>query len=172
MTTKVEEAVLAVGTLVRHRVSAYIGRIDGVTAIQSCFTSRGAPVPLTATKESFQYRVIVRGEQMRRIAPVRDLEVLAEGTKLEATCDDCRSTFSSDPSLIDKPGGICECGGWICPDCLACQPSQGASSESSLATCPNQRKRLLKKATRQKRAKPAESSNSTIPERAAPRFRN
>jgi hypothetical protein len=82
MTTKVEEPALAVGTLVRHRVNGYVGRIDGVTAIQSCFTSRGAPMPITASKESFQYRVIVQGEKTRRIAPVRDLEVLAEGTKL------------------------------------------------------------------------------------------
>jgi len=172
MTTKVQEVVLAVGTLVRHRVSAYVGMIDGVTAIQSCFTSRGAPMPTAASKESFQYRVLVQGEKIRRIAPVRDLEVLAEGTKLQVTCGGCRSTFSSDPRLIDKAGGLCECGGWICPDCLACQPSQDASMESSLATCPNQRKRLLKKAARQKRVKAAQSSKAAISESSAPRFRN
>ena len=115
MATKAEEVVLAVGTLVRHRVSAYLGRIDGVTAIQSCFTNRGAPMPITAGKESFQYRVIVKGEKIRRIAPVRDLEVLAEGTRLDVTCVSCQTSFSSDPSLIDKAGGLGECGGWICP---------------------------------------------------------
>jgi hypothetical protein len=172
MNTKVEEVVLALGTLVRHRVSAYLGRIDGITAIQSCFTNRGAPIPLTGNKESFQYRVIVQGEKIRRIAPVRDLEVLAEGIRLEATCVDCQTTFSSDPNLIDKPGGLCECGGWICPDCLACQPAQDAANESSLATCPNQRKRLLKKATRQKRVKSAPSSKPAIAELPTPRFRN
>jgi hypothetical protein len=172
MTTKVDELVLAVGTLVRHRVSAYVGRIDGITAIQSCFTSRGAPMPTTASKENFQYRVIVPGEKIRRIAPVRDLEVLAEGTKFEVICFGCRSTFSSNPTLIDKPAGLCECGGWICPDCLACQPSQEPSTASSPAICPNQRKRLLKKATRHKRAKSGQSSKPPIFEPAAPRFRN
>ena len=172
MTTKIEELVLAAGTLVRHRVSSYVGRIDGVTAIQSCFTSLGAPVPMTASKDSFQYRVLVQGEKIRRIAPVRDLEILAEGIRLKATCVSCRSTFSSDPSLMDKPGGLCACGGWICPQCLACQPAQDGSTESSLATCPNQRKRLLKKATRQKRATSTQSSNLAISESPAPRFRN
>jgi hypothetical protein len=172
MATKAEEVVLAAGTLVRHRVSAYLGRIDGVTAIQSCFTNRGAPMPITAGKESFQYRVIVKGEKIRRIAPVRDLEVLAEGTRLDVTCVSCQTSFSSDPSLIDKAGGLCECGGWICPHCLACQPSQDGAAESSPDGCPNQRKRLLKKATRQKRAKTTQSSKPAVAAAPGPRFRN
>jgi hypothetical protein len=168
MAAKLEEVVLSDGTLVRHRVSGYLGRIDGVTAIQSCFTNHGTPMPVTGNKESFQYRVIVQGEKTRRIAPVRDLEVLAAGIKIEVTCFGCHVAFSSSPSMINKPGGLCECGGWICPACLACQPSQEGAQE----TCPNQRKRLLKKATYQKRPKRAESSTVTVAKTAAPRFRN
>jgi hypothetical protein len=149
MANKEEEVVLSDGTLVRHRVSGYFGRIDGITAIQGCFTNLGVPIQMAASKEGFQYRVIVKGEKMRRIAPVRDLEVLSAGTSIEVTCFSCQSTFSSSPSVIDKPGGLCECGGWICPECLACQQPQ----ENPTANCPNQRKRLLKKAATHKRAK-------------------
>lgn len=170
MAAKLEEVVLSDGTLVRHRVNGYLGRIDGVTAIQSCFTNHGTPMPVTTNKESFQYRVIVQGEKIRRIAPVRDLEVLAAGTHIEVTCFGCELTFSSSPNVINKPGGLCECGGWICPGCLVCRSSQESSLEPD--NCPNQRKRLLKKATPQKRTKRAESSTITIPKPTAPRFRN
>jgi hypothetical protein len=171
MAIKTEEEVLSDGIFVRHRVSGYLGRIDGVTAIQGCFTSRGAPMPTQTSKESFQYRVVVTGEKMRRIAPARDLEILDTGTSIDVTCFRCQSTFRSSPSVIDKPGGLCECGGWICPECLACQPPQEVSAEHPTATCPKQRKRLLKKATVHKRAKPARPS-VPISEPRATRFRN
>lgn len=172
MVVKMEEALLSDGTLVRHRVNGYLGRIDGVTGIQSCFTSRGSPIPTATSKESFQYRVIVQGEKMRRIAPVRDLEVLDTGTSIEVTCFSCQSTFSTSPSVTDKPGGLCECGGWICPECLACQPSQDISAERIAASCTKQRMRLVKKAASHKRAKRAQSSITTISAPAGPRFRN
>jgi hypothetical protein len=157
--------------LVRHRVSGYLGRIDGVTAIQSCFTNRGAPIQPASGKETFQYRVIVKGEKLRRIAPVRDLEVLDAGISIEVTCFNCQTAFASTPSVIDKPGGICECGGWICPQCLMCQLPQETSVEGSTGNCPNQRKRFLKKAAGRKTAK-AVLSPETNPEPRTPRFRN
>lgn len=171
MTVKLEESALSDGTLVRHRVNGYLGRIDGVTAIQSCFTSRGAPMQTAANKESFQYRVLVKGEKLRRIAPVRDLEVLDTGISIDVTCFSCQATFPSSPSVADKPGGLCECGGWICPQCLVCQLPQEMSAERSAADCPNQRKRFLKKAASRKSAKPVQSSIS-IAEPRAQRFRN
>jgi hypothetical protein len=171
MAIETDEGALSDGTLVRHRVNGYLGRIDGVTAIQSCFTNRGAPMPTATSKEKFQYRVIVKGEKMRRIAPVRDLEVLDAGTSIHVTCVNCQTTFASSPNAIDKPGGICECGGWICPECLLCQLAPENSADGSTESCPNQRKRLLKKAASHKRAKPAVGSK-TISEPHAPKFRN
>jgi hypothetical protein len=171
MAIEIDEVALSDGTLVRHRVSGYFGRIDGVTGIQSCFTNRGAPMPTATNKEKFQYRVIVKGEKLRRIAPVRDLEVLDAGTSIHVTCFNCQTTFASSPIAVDTPGGICECGGWICPECLLCQMPVENSADQSTETCPNQRKRLLKKATSHKRAKGAVGSK-TIAEPHAPKFRN
>jgi len=171
MATEIDELALSDGTLVRHRVSGYLGRIDGVTGIQTCFTNHGAPMPTATSKERFQYRVIVKGEKMRRIAPVRDLEVLDDATRIDVTCFNCQTTFSSTPSVIDKPGGLCECGGWICPECLMCQLPKEMSAEGSTENCPNQAKRLLKKETSHKRAKSAQSSK-TISAASAPKFRN
>jgi hypothetical protein len=160
MATEIDEVALSNGTLVRHRVNGYLGRIDGVTAIQSCFTNHGAPMPMAGSKERFQYRVVVKGEKMRRIAPVRDLEVLCAASRIDVTCFNCQTTFASNPSVTDKPGGLCECGGWICPECLLCQQPKETSVEGSTETCPNQRKRLLKAATNHKRAKSAQSSKT------------
>ena len=172
MAVKVEEVVLADGTLVRHRVSGYLGRIDGVTAIQSCFTNRGSPMATLTSKDDFQYRIVVQGQTTRRIAPVRDLEVLATAAKMEVTCLGCNTLFTASPSLIDKPSGLCECGGWICPQCLVCQPLEEISSEPPAGICPNQRKRLLNKSLRHKRAKGAQTSIARAAKAAAPRFRN
>lgn len=168
MTTKIVEAALSDGTLVRHKVSGYLGRIDGVTAILSCFTSHGVPVQMTTSKESFQYRVIVKGEKMRRVAPARDLEILGAGAGIDVTCFGCQATFRGSASVFDKPGGLCECGGWICPECLVCQLPREGSIEDSIAACPAQRKRLVKKvAVGRKRGKQAQS-----PTTPGPRFRN
>ena len=172
MVVKIEEVVLSDGTLVRHRVNGYLGRIDGVTAIQGCFTNRGAPIPMAPSKESFQYRVIVQGEKMRRIAPERDLEVLDTGISIDVTCFGCQSTFATSPSVTNKPGGLCECGGWICLECLACQPPHEISAERTASSCTKQRMRLVKKAANQKRAKRAQSSTTTISAPSGQRFRN
>src|SRR5688572_31347295 len=66
--------VLRDGTLVRHKLKGYEGKIEGTTAIKACFTKGGAS--LETTKETFQYRVVVNGQSMRYIAPVDDLEIV------------------------------------------------------------------------------------------------
>ena len=71
---------LADGTFIRHKTKGYEGKIEGITEIKSCFTREGTPSPPSLNKEPFQYRVVVTGESMRRIAPVEDLEVIPELT--------------------------------------------------------------------------------------------
>jgi hypothetical protein len=131
------------GTLIRHKVAGYEGRIDGTTEIKTCFTAGGVLLDKSNTKQIFQYRVVVKGESMRRIAPPEDLEIL-EGIA-QVICFHCRSSFQTKPGFADKPGGRCQCGGWICPSCLTCQD---ASEESA---CLKQRKRLARKLALQKK---------------------
>jgi hypothetical protein len=126
------------GTLVQHKIAGYRGRINGTTGIKSCFTSHGAPVG-THTKETFQYRVAVAGEPMRHIAPAEDLEILEEEQRAKVLCFNCHSSFLSKPGKSNKPGGRCECGGWICPACLVCQ------EEGAATRCKKQRSRLIRK---------------------------
>jgi hypothetical protein len=129
------------GTLVQHKVEGYRGRINGITGIKSCFTRRGALVG-TNTKETFQYRVAVAGEPMRHIAPAEDLEILEEEQSAKVLCFSCQSIFVSKPGKSNKPAGRCECGGWICPACLVCQPT---SEEGAATRCKKQRSRLIRK---------------------------
>jgi len=143
MSVTIPEAKLQDGTLIRHKVVGYEGRIDGTTEIKTCFTAGGEILSRPNTKQIFQYRVVIDGESMRRIAPGEDLEVL-EGAA-EVVCPSCHYPFWSKPGYPDKPRGRCPCGGWICPSCFACQ---GASERSP---CLKQRKRLLKKLTLPKR---------------------
>jgi hypothetical protein len=153
---------LSDGTLVRHRTSGYLGRIDGVTGIQGCFTQSGAPMAVVIAKESFQYRILVKGEKMRRIAPLRDLEVLDATTALEVTCFNCQTVFSGATNVNDKPGGLCECGAWICPECLLCEGSEEKGDKEAGESCPKQRKRLLSKIESTKRAKRAKAKSSSL----------
>ena len=111
MSERPEEIRLQDGTLIRHKVAGYEGRIDGTTEIKSCFTTGGELLDKPSTKQIFQYRVAVKGESMRRIAPAEDLEVL-DGV-VEVVCPRCRSSYWSKPGLTDKPGGRCGCGEWI-----------------------------------------------------------
>ena len=97
---------------------------------------------VSLAKETFQYRVAVAGDLMRHIAPAEDLEILE--ALAEIVCFRCHTAFRSKPGLVDKAGGRCECGGWICPACLACQPADADSS--------NQRKRLVRKLASDKQA--------------------
>ena len=131
------------GTLVRHKSQGYQGRIEGITEIKACFTRGGVSLAVSLAKETFQYRVVVAGDLMRHIAPAEDLEILE--ALAEIVCFRCHTAFRSKPGLVDKAGGRCECGGWICPACLACQPAAADSSNHKGPSCPKQRKRLVRK---------------------------
>jgi len=143
MSKTLAEVKLQDGTLIRHKTAGYEGRIDGTTEIKSCFTAHGTLMDVPGTRQSFQYRVVVTGESMRRIAPAEDLEVL-EGVA-RVVCPHCGYAFNSKPGFGDKPGGRCQCGGWICPACLACQGIKEATDESAVAVCPKQRNRQTRK---------------------------
>jgi hypothetical protein len=133
------------GTLIRHKVIGYEGRIEGTTEIKTCFTAGGELLSKFNSKETFQYRVVVKGESMRRIAPAEDLEIL-EGA-VEFSCPHCQFSFQTKPGFADKPAGRCECGGWICPSCLDCRDANEQSP------CLKQRKRLARKLSLQKKAR-------------------
>ncbi len=149
MPERIDQIKLQDGTLIRHKVAGYEGRIDGTTGIKTCFTSGGKLLDKLNSKQTFQYRVVIKGEIMRRIAPVEDLEIL-EGV-VEVVCPRCEVSFQSRPGFADKPGGRCQCGGWICPGCLACQDT----AKNGQSHCLGQRKRLAKKSARQKKGKAA-----------------
>ncbi|MGH7931269.1 MAG: hypothetical protein ACREQV_26155 [Candidatus Binatia bacterium] len=129
------------GTLVRHKKKGYEGKIEGTTAIKSCFTRGGALMEAPFSKEAFQYRVVVSGESMRYIAPFDDLEILDAAT--EILCVRCHKTFYSKPGLVGKAGGRCACGRWICPVCMGCQAEEATNEKAT--SCVSQRKRFLKK---------------------------
>ena len=76
MPDRVDEIRLQKGTIIRHKVAGYEGRIDGTTEIRACFTARGELVGKSSPGQTFQYRIAVAGELLRRIAPPEDLEVL------------------------------------------------------------------------------------------------
>ena len=141
MSDKTVEVKLQDGTLIRHKVAGYEGRIEGTTGMKTLFTLRGELLGNPTTKQLFQYRVVVRGETLRRIAPAEDFDIL-DGV-VEVICPCCHSSFQSMPGLADKPRGRCQCGGWICPTCLACQDMNSDElARSQGSSCPKQRKRL------------------------------
>ena len=138
------------GTLIRHKVAGYEGRIEGITEIRSCFTLSGELLPHPTSKHLFQYRVMVEGESLRRIAPADDFEILeAFG---EVICPACHCSFQNKPGLADKPRGRCKCGGWICPTCLACQEMNEEPAKARRSPCPNQRKRIATRLAIQKKS--------------------
>jgi len=149
MSERREQVKLQDGTLIRHNVIGYEGRIDGTTEIKPCFTMAGELMAKPDTKQIFQYRVAVAGEAMRRIAPPEDLEVL-EGV-VEVVCLSCHSSFHSKPGLIDKPGGRCQCGAWICPSCLACRSTGMKAAKDEPPPCLKEKKRLLRKLAAEKK---------------------
>jgi hypothetical protein len=144
------EVKLEDGTLIRHKVAGYEGRIEGTTKIQSCFTLKGELLPQPNRKQLFQYRVMVEGESLRRIAPAGDFEILE--AVLDVICPACHVSFQSKPGLADKPRGRCKCGGWICPTCLACQKINVEPSKARRSPCPSQRKRIAARLAFQKKA--------------------
>jgi hypothetical protein len=144
------EVKLEDGTLIRHKVAGYEGRIEGTTKIQSCFTLKGQLLPQPNSKQLFQYRVMVEGESLRRIAPADDFEILE--AVVDVICPACHVAFQSKPGLADKPRGRCKCGGWICPTCLACQEINVEGSKGRRSPCPSQRKRIAAKLAFQQKA--------------------
>ena len=86
MLRKPDQVKLQDGTQVRHKVLGYEGLIEGTTGIKACFTDNGALLNKLASKQTFQYRVAVKGESTRRIAPDDDLEILelVEITELDS----------------------------------------------------------------------------------------
>jgi hypothetical protein len=144
------EVKLEDGTLIRHKVVGYEGRIEGTTKIQSCFTLKGELLPHPNSKQLFQYRVMVEGESLRRIAPADDFEILE--AVVDVICPACHVAFQSKPGLTAKPRGRCKCGGWICPTCLACQEINVEGSKGRRSPCPSQRKRIAAKLAFQQKA--------------------
>ena len=137
------------GTMIRHKIAGYQGRIDGTTEIKTCFTKAGQLLDKLVSKETFQYRVNVEGEALRRIAPAEDLEII-EGA-IDVVCPNCQRAFHTKPGIGNKPGGRCQCGGWICPACLSCQEKREAGS--STPACAKQRDRKARKIAAEKRTK-------------------
>ena len=142
------EMTLRDGTLVRHRSNGYQGKIEGTTSIRACFTRGGASVQAAASKEAFQYRILIAGELMRQVAPLEDLEILEAAA--EITCVACQKQCETKPGLLGKPCGHCACGNWICPVCMACQTEEAAKNKAT--ACLHQRKRLSKKVPKRARA--------------------
>ncbi len=151
MSERIEQIKLRDGTLIRHNVVGYEGRIDGTTEIKTCFTVAGESLEKLSGKQLFQYRVAIAGELLRRIAPAEDLEILE--AVVDIVCSRCQAPFNSKPGLMDKSGGRCQCGAWICPSCLACKTTEMKTAKDRQPTCVKERKRLLKKLAAQKRRK-------------------
>ena len=66
------------GILVRHTVDGYQGCVEGTTRIKELFTDRGQPLNDARSKQTFQYRVVVEGESVRRVVPAEDIEIVEE----------------------------------------------------------------------------------------------
>ena len=150
MSKALEEVKLQDGTLIRHKVVGYEGRIEGTTGIATCFTAAGRLLPNSTSRQTFQYRVFVAGESMRRVAPAEDLEILEEVA--EIVCPHCRYSFRTKPGFGNKPGGRCECGEWICPACLACQGINDGTNKG-VPVCSKQRSRQTKKLAARKKSR-------------------
>ncbi len=149
MSERTEPLKLQDGTLIRHNVVGYEGQIDGITEIKACFTVAGELLQMANTKQIFQYRVAVKGESIRRVAPPEDLEIL-DGV-VTVVCSRCHCSFISKPGLKDLPRGRCQCGAWICPSCLACGSLEMEGAKVGQPSCLKERKRLLRKLAAQKR---------------------
>ena len=139
------------GTVIRHKIAGYEGRIDGTTEIKACFTKAGQVIDKLVSKEMFQYRVMVEGEALRRIAPAEDFEIL-EGV-VDVICPSCRHPFHSKPGIGNKPGGRCQCGAWICPVCLSCQETKTEAANGRSQSCLKQRDRKARKLAAEKKSK-------------------
>jgi len=140
MSETATEVKLKDGTLIRHKVIGYEGRTDGTTSLKNCFTRQGDPLGNAPAKQTYQYRVVIAGEAIRRIAPFEDLEILEGAT--EVVCQACQTAFQTKPGHPNKLGGRCSCAGWICPSCWRCQVTE---------PCAKQRLRLVRKSAGKKK---------------------
>jgi hypothetical protein len=70
------------GTKVKHRKLNYIGYIEGITKIKGIFTGN--------TNCDWQYRIRIHGQDIRKIAPEDDLEVIGIIATREACLDKAR----------------------------------------------------------------------------------
>lgn len=150
MVEKVVQVRLNDGTLVEHKTSGYRGRIEGITEIKGCFTRGGAAVPPNMAKDAFQYRVVVTGEMMRHIAPAEDLEIVFEEPRVNVSCFNCHAVFRTKPDTTNKPAGRCVCGGWICPECLACDASSH-EPQTQQGGCVKQAQRMKRRQAKDKK---------------------
>jgi len=139
MSKPIEVVALQSGTMIRHKTAGYEGRIDGTTAIQACFTDGGKSLGSAISKHTFQYRVAIAGESLRRIAPAEDLEIVEQATQV--ICPSCSHSFHTKLNSKGKPRGRCRCGGWICPICLSCR----SADEAEKTACVSELKRHSKK---------------------------
>jgi hypothetical protein len=151
MPEKVEEARLENGTRIRHKTVGYTGLIDGTTEIRQCFTIAGKMVVGSSSRQTFQYRVAVAGESLRRVAPMEDLEVVDGVT--EVVCHNCKISFQSKPGVSGKARGRCSCGEWICPTCLSCQSTGAEVKKAGTPSCLRERRRLVTKLAKGKKKK-------------------
>jgi hypothetical protein len=71
---------------------------------------------------------------------------------VEIICPSCHCSFQSKPGLAGKPRGRCQCGGWICPKCLACQNTNEEPAKSQRSSCLKQQKRVATRLAIQKAA--------------------
>ncbi len=149
MSKQLEVVALPNGTVIRHKTAGYTGRIDGTTAIQACFTASGQLLGNAASKHTFQYRVVVSGESLRRIAPLEDLEILEQAAEL--VCPSCGVSFQTRLESAGRPRGRCQCGGWICPLCLSCRSAERDEKKG----CVSERKRQSKKVEVKRKNTPA-----------------
>jgi len=86
------------GTVVRHKVEGYEGYVEGITRIKELFTDRGQLLNEPRTKQTFQYRVVLEAESIRRIAPAEDIEIL-EGAVEAALGKRRKGTRKPKPQL-------------------------------------------------------------------------
>src|SRR3970040_1876595 len=125
MSKTLEEIRLQDGTLIRHKTAGYEGCIEGTTGVKGWFTGGGALLDMPSSKQLFQYRVMVAGESMRRIAPAEDLEIVEQALKV--VCPGCGYSYNSKTGVENKSEGRGQCGGWVWPACVACPDSDATA---------------------------------------------
>ena len=71
-------------TTVRHKILGYIGTIDGETRLKMLFTGERAV--------AYQYRIKIKGQDKRFIAPEEDLEIQKEEAKVKKSTKKTKSS--------------------------------------------------------------------------------